>query len=652
MKNKQIVMMAALTAMAAGSALAGNVTVLTSTDPGGGALIGIDAGTSASREVNHTDTQKFLLGQSFTVPGGGYQLGEVFLKSSNSKNFTNFVGNFQISIYQGEGAGASLLGTSSFDMASFTDGDTNTAYDVEAGDWVRFTLDGGGINLPAAGNYSFLMFWEDSSGANSRNKWGFYRSPNPGDVYAGGVQYEDTTFAPSDWPVSAWASTTAANDGVRDLGFYVGETLTGNSPPEANDLSKTVYENSSVGIVLTGSDLDGDALTFSVATPPANGVLTGTEPNMTYTPTNGVGTDSFTYTANDGITDSTPATVSITVEADLGLIAGIISDEGVNTPTGNIHEHVTHEGASGYRILEWGVDPLKHPVIGQTFEANVTAVAEKITLKLRSTETFGDYDTKSFHLKVFEGGLGSTNELATFEYNATSLGSVASGRWLSFGLGNGIEMTQGVLYSFLLAMGADDAEHRLNFERNKVSSEYGLGDELRGANLYDVENFLSDPWDVETPVGSSVVVSAGDLIMTVSGTPGSAPSPYENWITLYGLIGAETNLTADLEPDGMNNLLEYALGGNPTNDDAAAILPTSVVEGDFLNYVYNRQNPADPKLSYEVLSSTDLVNEQIETATDFAGASAPVDGIESATNQVSTTTEGEQFMQLKVEFAD
>jgi hypothetical protein len=65
---------------------------------------------------------------------------------------------------------------------------------------------------------------------------------------------------------------------------------------------------------LTGSDPDGDALTYSVLTPPSHGELAGIAPDLTYTPDLGYeGADSFTFSVNDGTVDSDPATVSITV---------------------------------------------------------------------------------------------------------------------------------------------------------------------------------------------------------------------------------------------------------------------------------------------------------------------------------------------------
>jgi hypothetical protein len=88
-----------------------------------------------------------------------------------------------------------------------------------------------------------------------------------------------------------------------------------NHPPVANAFSVTVAEDTAAAITLTGSDIDGDALTF-VASSPANGFLSGTAPNLTYTPAaNYNGSDTFTFTVSDGTATSAPATVSITVTA-------------------------------------------------------------------------------------------------------------------------------------------------------------------------------------------------------------------------------------------------------------------------------------------------------------------------------------------------
>ncbi len=111
--------------------------------------------------------------------------------------------------------------------------------------------------------------------------------------------------------------TFVANDGSVDSApATVSITVTAvNDPPVANALAVTTAEDAPQSIVLTATDPDGDPLTFAAGAP-ANGTLSGTEPNLTYTPNPDFnGSDSFTFTANDGTVDSAPATVSITVSA-------------------------------------------------------------------------------------------------------------------------------------------------------------------------------------------------------------------------------------------------------------------------------------------------------------------------------------------------
>ena len=89
---------------------------------------------------------------------------------------------------------------------------------------------------------------------------------------------------------------------------------TANTAPVANAQTVTTAEDTAVAITLTGSDSDGDPLTYSVASGPSYGSLSGTAPALSYTPAaNYNGADSFTFVVNDGTVDSAPAMVSITV---------------------------------------------------------------------------------------------------------------------------------------------------------------------------------------------------------------------------------------------------------------------------------------------------------------------------------------------------
>lgn len=84
--------------------------------------------------------------------------------------------------------------------------------------------------------------------------------------------------------------------------------------PVADSQTVTLPEEGSATVTLTGTDPEGDPLTFTLVSQPMNGVLTGTAPNFTYTPAaNFSGTDLFTFTVTDGTTTSSPGTVTLQV---------------------------------------------------------------------------------------------------------------------------------------------------------------------------------------------------------------------------------------------------------------------------------------------------------------------------------------------------
>src|SRR5207253_1635954 len=81
---------------------------------------------------------------------------------------------------------------------------------------------------------------------------------------------------------------------------------------------------------VAATDVEGSALTYTIGTGPTHGTLTGTAPNLIYTPAaNYNGPDSFTFTANDSELDSNVATVSITVK--VGSEARVASNQAVVT---------------------------------------------------------------------------------------------------------------------------------------------------------------------------------------------------------------------------------------------------------------------------------------------------------------------------------
>jgi Bacterial Ig domain len=97
--------------------------------------------------------------------------------------------------------------------------------------------------------------------------------------------------------------------------------------PVAQNDSKITTQGVPVSGTLPASDPDGDTLTYSTVSGPTHGTLTAFNAATgayTYTPSAGyIGSDSFTYKANDGILDSNVATVSITINpASTGVTNG------------------------------------------------------------------------------------------------------------------------------------------------------------------------------------------------------------------------------------------------------------------------------------------------------------------------------------------
>jgi len=100
-----------------------------------------------------------------------------------------------------------------------------------------------------------------------------------------------------------------------------------NTAATVNNLSAVAVAEAPLTVVLQGSDPNGNALTFRIATQPAHGTVSLNGNQATYFPTAGfVGTDSFTYAAWDGSTDSKLGTVSLTVNpGQCGLAASALA---------------------------------------------------------------------------------------------------------------------------------------------------------------------------------------------------------------------------------------------------------------------------------------------------------------------------------------
>ncbi|MBF2003220.1 MAG: cadherin-like domain-containing protein [Synechococcales cyanobacterium M58_A2018_015] len=89
------------------------------------------------------------------------------------------------------------------------------------------------------------------------------------------------------------------------------------NPDSYSATAGTVLTIAATGVLANDSDPDGNPLTAALVTAPSNGTLTlNRDGSFSYSPNAGFsGSDQFTYQANDGTANSSPATVNLTVTA-------------------------------------------------------------------------------------------------------------------------------------------------------------------------------------------------------------------------------------------------------------------------------------------------------------------------------------------------
>jgi hypothetical protein len=220
------------------------------------------------------------------------------------------------------------------------------------------------------------------------------------------------TYTPTTSYSGADSFTFKVNDGHEDSNTA---TITINvvGAPTANAQTVAVSHNTAKSITLTGSDPNSPALslTYIVTTSPTHGTLSGTAPNLTYTPTSGyAGSDSFQFKVNNGSLDSNVATVTLNVAAA--------------APTANA-QTVTVLHNTPKSITLTGSDP-NVPAQTLTFTIATTPTHGALsglnaaTGAVTYTPTTGYAGTDSFTFTVKNGSFTSSPATVTLNVNAAA----------------------------------------------------------------------------------------------------------------------------------------------------------------------------------------------------------------------------------------
>lgn len=122
---------------------------------------------------------------------------------------------------------------------------------------------------------------------------------------------------------------------------------------------------------------------------------------------------------------------------------------------------------------------------------------------------------------------------------------------------------------------------------------------------------------------------------------------YADWAGGWGVpIGAETE---DYDKDGVSNIYEYGLGGDPTNPSDLGVPSIFSVSGGVATYIHPRLSDPNSGLSYSLELSTDLVvGSWTNAGYSVSGTNVTGGDLNYVTN-VTDTAEAEKFIRLIIE---
>lgn len=179
-----------------------------------------------------------------------------------------------------------------------------------------------------------------------------------------------------------------------------------NDVPAAASQTASTSEDKALGILLSASDMDGDALSYRIVGGPTKGTLTGTAPSLTYTPSpNANGADSFSFVANDGKADSQAAAVSIIINSvnDAPVAAGQLVSATAGTPVGIM---LTAGDADG--------DAITFSIVSSPAQGSLSGTPPNLTYTPGTTASGSD----SFSFRVSDGKVNSNTATVSISITA------------------------------------------------------------------------------------------------------------------------------------------------------------------------------------------------------------------------------------------
>lgn len=202
-----------------------------------------------------------------------------------------------------------------------------------------------------------------------------------------------------------------------------------NSRPVADTKSLTVDSGSNVDITLSGTDADGDVLSYRIVSKPLYGTLSGSGPSLTYTSqATYKGLDSFTYLVNDGKENS--KTVKVLIDVQKHLLSSVVVSGKVTydyVPSNSDHVGLDYQNIipkSAKHILVEAVNGEGKPFASTSTDENGTytlTLPQNTDLKIRVRAQMRRADSVIWDVKVVDNT--NSNALYVMEGSLVSTGN-------------------------------------------------------------------------------------------------------------------------------------------------------------------------------------------------------------------------------------
>ncbi len=248
----------------------------------------------------------------------------------------------------------------------------------------------------------------------------FTYNPPAGTVLpVGNAQTLSVTFTPDDLVHYAAVSSAVSINVIE------------NQAPVAFSQSVGTFEDTALQITLSGEDPEGAILSYSITQGPSQGILSGTPPNLIYTPApDHVGTNGFIFTVSDGQRTSAPATVHIQV-TDVVMSVSSISPTSAVADATPLTLTVSGSDFEPDSVVYWNGNPRlttfvsANQITALLLEGDLAAVTDIVTALVQVGEPTGpESNSVAFAILPSTGEVGVVEAAVAIAGETTTVSAV------------------------------------------------------------------------------------------------------------------------------------------------------------------------------------------------------------------------------------